>query len=133
MYRPPPPLPYEFEDDEGDVTIVAFEDLGLVGFLHLVDPSLYSADLRFPIYPWGKNPPKGIDLEFFVARRLKIVFFIMENQYTDEMLLYDLEIVDRTEYEFTVRVRFAVGEPSAADRPGVGGPLFGYKRGEIFF
>lgn len=128
-----PALPYVFEDEDGDVTIVAFKDIGCAGFLHLVDPVLYATDLRFPIYPWGTAPPDGLDLELFVARRLKVVFFAMYRQYTDEMLLYDLEVVDVGEYDFTVRVRFAVGEPSSHDRPSMGGPTFEYKRGEIFF
>lgn len=135
MFRPPPPLPYDFDDDDGPITIVAFKDIGCVGFLHLVDPILYEVDIRLPIYPWGKEPPvaEDLDLEIFVARRLKIIFFIMYHQYVDEMLLYDLKVVDRGEYEFMVRVQFAVGEPSTTEAPSMGGPTFGYKRGEVFF
>lgn len=135
MYRPRPPLPYEFDDDDGPITIVAFREDAWFDWLHLVDTSCHEVDIRLPIYPWGKEPPvaENLDLELFVARRLRIIYFIMYHQYVDEMVLHNLEVVDRDEYEFVVRVQFATGEPATTEAPSMGGPTFGYKRGQIFF
>jgi len=128
-----PNLPHTIEMDEGELEILTWTTIGAVGWIALVDPVLYEADLRLPTYPWGDTPPEDYELEFFVARRLKVIFFAMEGRYVEEMVIDHISVVERGEYNFTVRLRFAEGEPAMLSSPGAGGPSFGYRSGAIFF